>query len=327
MRRLWSALALSLPLLFANKVVQAESFRVLSSWDGSYVQTQVVEQFLEKLKTASEGQIELQMFGPETVPPFEQLDSATGGLMDMLYTNGAYHNNVTTVGLALDGLFESTPDKLRSSGLWELVDEYYQGLGLKLIAVFPDLNGYSLTLKEPLSDDGAGLEGRRIRGTPSYHGVIEYLGAAPVVIPGNEIYPALERGVVDGAGWPTVGPVSMRLYEVADYYLRPTFGQVSYILFMNLERWEGLDPAMQALIAEQAEIFEQEAMEHFLAVGKEEERILEDNGMQVTELSEERHAGVSRAWFETAMGFADEQDANEIDIFQKMAKDNGMNLW
>lgn len=322
MKKLCTAITLSLPLLFSSQLTQAEALKVLSSWDSSYVQTQVVEQFMDKLKTASDGSMTLQMFGPETVPPFEQLDSATSGLMDMLYTSGSYHSNVTAIGVALDALYDSTPERLRSSGIWDFVDQHYQDEGLKLIAIFPDLNGYSFSLKEPLSEEG--LKGKRIRGTPIYHGVIEHLDAAAVVLPGNEIYPALERGVIDGAGWPTVGPVSMRLYEVANYYMRPTLGQVAYVLFMNLDRWNALAPETQQLIANEAEAFEKEAVEIFLAAGEKESGILESNGMKKTELTQEQHSGVAKAWFDTATGFAKEKETAKIEEFKAIANKNGM---
>lgn len=52
MKKLCTAITLSLPLLFSSQLTQAEALKVLSSWDSSYVQTQVVEQFMDKLKTA-----------------------------------------------------------------------------------------------------------------------------------------------------------------------------------------------------------------------------------------------------------------------------------
>ena len=38
-----------------------------------------------------------------------------------------------------------------------------------------------------------------------YLQIIKGLGGNPVVIPPTEVYPALERNVVDGFCWPAVG--------------------------------------------------------------------------------------------------------------------------
>src|SRR5699024_11175573 len=108
--RILSGIGILAAGLTITVTAHAESFRVLSSWDGSYVQTEVLENFLEQIEKASDGQVSVQMMGPETIPPFEQLDAATGGLVDMLYTHGAYHNNATSVGMALDALTNGTPE-------------------------------------------------------------------------------------------------------------------------------------------------------------------------------------------------------------------------
>lgn len=301
---------------------QSQDLRVLSSWSESYAPvTEVLDPFLEKLEEESGGSLTLSRFGPETIPPFEQLDPVSRGLFDMLFTNGAYHYNDTAVGMALDAL-DGTAADLREAGVWDFVDQHYQERGLKLIAVLYDLNGYHIMLKEPLGDDA--LAGRRIRGTPIYHPVIEALGGAPVVLPGNEIYPALERGVVDGAAWPTVGAVGFRWFEVADYMVRPSFGQVGHPVFMSLETWNGLDAGTQELITRAAEEYEAEAIENFNRVVSEEEETLAQEGMTVTELGEEFASQLNEAWYSGAMELAAQQSPEAIETLREMAREAGL---
>ena len=300
----------------------AEDFRLLSSWDSSYAPVEnVIDPFIEKLETESNGEISISRSGPETIPPFEQLDPVSRGLFDMLFTNGAYHYNDSAVAMALDALIGDAAD-LRDAGVWDFVDEHYQDRGLKLIAVLYDLNGYHILLRDPL-EEGA-LEGRRIRGTPIYHPIIEALGGSPVVLPGDEIYPSLERGVVDGAAWPTVGAVGFRWFEVADYMMRPSFGQVGHPVFMNLDRWNSLDEDAQQLIARVAEQYETEALANFDRVVSEEEATLASEGVSVTELGEEYTDVIDEAWFQGTMDLAAEQNADAIERLRELAADAGL---
>lgn len=306
-----------------SQILAAEQLRVLSSWDNSYEPVeQILGGFLERLEQESNGEITFRISGPETFPPFEQLDPVSRGLMDMLFTNGAYHYNDTAVAMSLDALIGG-PDKLRGSGIWDFVDERYQERGLKLIAVLYDMNGYAIMLREALDPD-SGLKGRRIRGTPIYHPVIEALGASPVVLSASEIYPALERGVVDGAAWPTVGPVGLRLYEVADYMLRPSFGQVGHEVFMSLDKWNSLDQETRDLISKVAGEYESEAVEKFNEIVAVEEATLEKEGVTITELNDKQQAQVDKAWFQGAMDLAEKQSPEAVKRIRELAADAGM---
>lgn len=300
---------------------QATDLKVLASWDPSYAAVgKVLEPFLEKMESEVTD-VDITLMGPETVPPFEQLDPVARGLFDMLYTNGAYHFNDIGVGMALDAMTGDT-EALRSAGVMKAVDEAYQGIGLKLIAVFFDMNGYHIMLKEPVGDDG--LTGRRIRGTPIYHPAIEALGGAPVVLPGGEIYSALERGVVDGAAWPTVGAVAFKWYEVADYYMRPTFGQVSHMLLMNLDTWNSLSDTQRAEIEKAALAFESAANDIFDSLAGIEATTLQEKGMQETTLSAEMIQKLTTAWFQGALDLAATKNPDEIANIRKLASAAGI---
>ena len=58
--------------------------------------------------------------------------------------------------------------------------------------------------------------------------MLEYLsmdGASPTQIAGPELYQALSTGVVDGAHWGAAqGALTMKLYEIARYHMRPALG-------------------------------------------------------------------------------------------------------
>ncbi|MGR3376283.1 TRAP transporter substrate-binding protein DctP [Salipiger abyssi] len=295
MNRFLRGLAASVAFATVASGALAKDLKILASWDESYAAVgEVLEPFMEYLEAEITEELGLSRFGPETIPPFEQLNPVAQGLFDFLYTNGGYHYNDIAVGMALDALSGSS-EALHESGMWDFADQEYQKRGLKLIAVFYDTNGFHMILKEPLTDDG--LTGRRIRGTPLYHPVISALGGSPVVLPGGEIYPALERGVVDGAAWPAVGAVNYRWFEVAGYFVRPTFGQVSHMLLMNLDTWNALGETTQAEIAAAARSYETESSKIFDGLASKEVETLIAEGMQQTDFQDDIAANLKSAWF------------------------------
>lgn len=305
-----------------GNAASAKDLKVLASWDQSYAAVgEVLVPFMEYLENETGADLNLTRFGPETVPPFEQLNPVSQGLFDLLYTNGGYHFNDIAVGMSLDALSGSS-EELHESGIWDEADRQYQKVGLKLIAVFYDRNGFHMILKEPLGDDG--LTGRRIRGTPLYHPVIEALGGSPVVLPGPEIYPSLERGVVDGAAWPAVGAVAFRWFEVADYMARPTFGQVSHILLMNLDTWNGLDETTQTEITAAARKYETESSRIFDELAVKERETLLAEGMEVTNFADDVAANLKSSWFEGVMALAAKNNPDAIADIRKKSAEAGI---
>lgn len=238
-------MALGAPLASSD----AANLRLLASWNRDNWPTYaVLDQFVQNVKANGGGKVGITISGKEVVPPFEQLQPVSAGVFDMLFTHGVYHGGSKGIALVADAI---DPDmaKRRSSGVWDFIDSYYQKHNnVKLIALAPSSSqGYHIFLKEPLSA-GNDLKGRKIRGTQSYHGVIRMLGGSPVVLPGGQIYTALQKGVIDGAAWPAAGMLSMKHYEVAKYRIRPTFGTSNLVFLANLDKWKKLTSAEQKVL-------------------------------------------------------------------------------
>lgn len=317
-----AAAAAAASLLSRPARAQGQELRLLTGWDDrSEVVIQVVDPLMAALVAGAGQGTSVRRFGPETIPPFEQLDPVGRGVFDLLFTNGAYHYNQSAVAMAVEA-FDVTPQTLRESGLWDYVDSHYQQFGVKLLAYLVDPNGYNLILKEPLADSA--LAGRRIRGTPVYHPLIEALGGAPVVLPASEIYPALERGVVDGAAWPLVGPYGFRWFEVSRYMMRPAFGRVGYPVFISLARWEALPQAQRDGLMQAGAEFERSVGAIFDAMVAAEEAALVNEGMEVTRLDEARVATIATAWSEGVLALAAQQNPDEIARMTEIGRTAGL---
>ncbi|HCU89370.1 MAG TPA: C4-dicarboxylate ABC transporter substrate-binding protein, partial [Gammaproteobacteria bacterium] len=268
------------------------------------------------------GEITVRITGPGAIPPFEQLQPTSAGLVDILFTHGAYHIGESGIGMALNAI-ESDPQALRKSGIWQAVDEHYRGLGLKLLALPSSARGYHMLLKEEIGVD-CDLTGRKIRGSPAYLGLIQSLGATPVVLPAGEVYAALEKHVVDGTAWPAAGSLPFRWYEVTAYYLRPTFGATTHQLFINRRRFEDLSSAKQQLLLKEGEILERDVQKRFHELVTIEEDAFKKFGLKSTRLCGEPLARLARYWSQGSWSMAMARSPLMTERLYKMAVSAGM---
>lgn len=302
---------------------QAAELSMLSGWDDTYqVVPHMARKYISMVEEASGGDITISFTGPEAVPPFEQLQPVAAGVFDLLFTHGAYHSNDTGAAMSLDGM-DADPVKRRESGVWDAVDAEYRERGLKLLATPALPQAYNLLLKEPVSDN-CDLQGRQIRATPSYVGLLRQFGANPVVLPPSEIYAALERGVVDGAGWPVIGALDFRWYEVAGNFLRPSFGTAAYPILMNLDRFEQLSAEQQALLLEQGERLEIESQDVIVEVARAEEAELVERGMQETRLCEEAIEDLEQSWADGTWAVIGEREPEMVERLRSLALEAGI---
>lgn len=272
--------------VLAVSPTSATNLTILSGWDNSYNAVPVfVDEFAAQLDKRSNGKLTAEMRGPETVPPFEQLQPVASGLFDLLFTHGAYHLGETGMSFALDAM-KDDPVARRESGVYELIDKHYQERGLKFIGAFSAASGYHVLLRDPIGEDGA-LKGKKIRASATYHDMISELNGAVVTLPASEIFSSLERGVVDGAAWPVFGAMEYGWYEVAKYMTRPTFGVTNHIMLMNLDAWEELSPEEQQLITDVAIDLEVSGRAAYEQLWAAEDQAMQKAGLQITEFGPE----------------------------------------
>ncbi|MGO2133779.1 MAG: TRAP transporter substrate-binding protein, partial [Halomonas sp.] len=160
-------------------------------------------------------------------------------------------------------------------------------LGLKLIAIPPlGSHGFQYVLKEPITGT-PGLEGRRLRGSPTYTNVTKGLGGTPVLMSSSDVYSAMDRGVIDGAAWGLNGVNDMGWQEVAGYYSKPTFGQTYNFVLMNLSAFNSLEPQQQKVLLDEGRRLETEIIPVLDELAVEEWSALDEAGMQATEFAPE----------------------------------------
>ena len=314
----------AIAFLINTPVAQATDLRMLTSYNMNAAYTKnVAERYIDLVQEASGGATTISLSGPDVVSPFEQLQPVAAGVFDILYTHAAYHTDTTGVGAAMDAV-SVDPAKTRESGLWDMIDKHYNDLGLKLIAIPPlGSSGFQYVLKEPI-EGTPGLEGRRVRGSPTYTNATEGLGGVPVLMSSGEVYSAMDRGVIDGAAWGLNGVQDLGWYEVAGYFSKPTFGQTYTYILMNLDKFNALDEAEQNMLLEQGKVLEDTSAKLLDGLAVEEWSALKELGMQETEFLPEDAERLDALVNEGIWKLGLEKSPEAVGRMREIAKENGL---
>jgi TRAP-type transport system periplasmic protein len=228
------------------------------------------------------GELKIQYIGgPEAVKTPDQVQAAQRGMVDLVFTTNAYYVSLLPEVDALK-LSDFTPADERANGAWAYMNELHKKLGLYYVARLGLGTKFHLYLKKPIKS--ADLKGFNIRVSPMYLQVIKGLDGNPVVIPPTEVYAALERNVVDGYCWPSVGIGDWGWQKQTKYIVDPGFYQVPNPLVANLQAWNKLPQKLQDLVTEAAAESEKKVVAEFDELAKKERPVLLKEGIQVIDL-------------------------------------------
>jgi TRAP-type C4-dicarboxylate transport system substrate-binding protein len=268
--------------------VKAETFtlkavtgwpKTASEYKAFTIFTDLVEQMVAKKYP---GELKIQYVGgPEAVKTMDQVQACQRGMVDMVFTTNAYYVSVLPEVDALK-LSVFTPAEERAKGAWVYINQLHEKIGLYYLARLGLGIQFHLYIEKPIKT--ADLKGFNIRVSPMYLQVIKGLGGNPVAIPPTEVYSALERNVVDGYCWPSVGIRDWGWDKQTKYVVDPGFYQVPNPLVMNLNTWNKLPKKLQDLLTEAAAEAEKKVVASFDDLAKQERPILLKEGIQVITL-------------------------------------------
>src|SRR5215470_12699429 len=180
------------------------------------------ERFVEKVNADGKGVIQINYIGgPKAMPPFEVGNALKGGVVDIANATGAFYTNLMPEADAWK-LTERPMVEIRENGGYAYMAALYeQKLNAILLARHIDNNPFHVYLTKPISKPD--LTGLKLRITPVYRDFFQALGATVVQTAPGEVYTALERGVVDGYGWPITGIFDLGWHEKTKYRVDPGF--------------------------------------------------------------------------------------------------------
>ena len=211
------------------------------------------EVLVERVSAMTDGQFEIRVFPPgELVPGLQVLDAVQQGTAH-IGQSGSYYYMGKHPALAFDtcvpfGLTSRQQTAwLTEAGGADVMDPIFAEFGVKAFAggnTGVQMGGWFNRTVPTLAD----LQGLRMR-IPGMGGkVMAALGVSVQVLPGGEIFPALERGAIDATEW--VGPYDdekLGFHQAARYYYYPGWWEPgpSLAFYVNQIAWDGLPTAYQ----------------------------------------------------------------------------------
>jgi TRAP-type mannitol/chloroaromatic compound transport system substrate-binding protein len=244
------------------KPVQKITWELATTWPDSIMIQQMPVKFAEIINATSGGRLEVQVHpAGALLPAGEVLDAATAGTVDGYHTFSGYWMGK----MAGAPFFSSVPMTMEP---FMHLTWVYEGGGLELWQKMYDQAGYNVKVlpvgiqhpetlawsNKPLSkvEDWKGLKYR----TVGWWGeILRNNDVAVASLPAAELYPSLERGVLDATEFSSpYNDKVLGFYEVTKYMTGPGMHQPGVLFYVgiNKDSWNALPADLQKLVEESA---------------------------------------------------------------------------
>ncbi len=281
----------------------------------------------EELDRMSGGTLRMKVYEPDKlVPPFEILDAVSSGKINSGYTTAGYWAGK----IPASPLFSAVPFGPEAG---EYMAWLYYGNGLALYQEMYDQAGFNVHVVPCaiIAPETSGwfaeeinspedLDGLKMRFFGLGGKVMQKLGVATSLLPGGDIFPALEKGTIDATEF-SMPAVDARLgfHKLVKYNYFPGWHQQATLfeLLINKDVWTETSEQHQAIIenackASMADSFAEGEAAQYAALTEN----VEKHGVEIKQWSDEMLAVFQETWSEVAA----EEAANDP-FFKKVLDD------
>jgi TRAP-type C4-dicarboxylate transport system substrate-binding protein len=235
----------------APVLAQEVTLRAVTSFAEGTQFSKNFERFIQKVNADGKGQVQINYIGgPRAMPPFEVGNAVRTKVVDIANVTGAFYTNLVPEADGMK-LISKPMSEQRQNGTWAFVDQLHQQ---KINAHYLARQFHNVPFHIYLNKkiDKMDFTGLKIRVTPVYKDVVEAMGGTTVTTAPGEVYTALERGVVDGYGWPVSGIFDLGWEKVTKFRLEPAFYSVEVGVLVNNDVWKGLSAAQKKVLSDAA---------------------------------------------------------------------------
>ena len=215
---------------------------------------QVIERWAEEVRTASEGELDVQVFGSDSLVKANQNITAVakGDIECAFSLNFQWGRtlpimNVTVAPFAFGDLeiWRKWPDSEAAKFLEEKLLEK----GVRNIAWLFQTNTSVFTSKGRFLVKPEDFKGVKLRGlNAAFDAALAALGATPTSLPGSEVYQALATGVLDAGLTDVAAAVSRKYYEVQDHFTVVPVISAYLHGYVNPKWYDGLSDKSKAAL-------------------------------------------------------------------------------
>ena len=218
---------------------QEVTLRLVSAFPENQFYVKRTLEWIERVNKEQKGVLQINFIGgPKAIPTFEVGKAVQSGVVDIGFSTGAFYTNVMPEADILK-LSETSAAEQRKNGGYELINKIWGEKGnMRYLAKTVEFTPFHLYLNKKI--DKPDLTGLKIRITPVYREFFQSLNAQVMTTAPGEVYTALERGVIDGYGWPIHALFDLNWQEKTKYRVDPGFYNAEVSLIMNLDKYKGL---------------------------------------------------------------------------------------
>ncbi len=204
----------------------------------------------EEVDRLSGGELEIEYAGgSDVIGGFDAPEAIANGVFDMSHSANSYFAGAMPSSISLASGNASAEQLQQSGALDAYADILMQQRGVMMLGMPLSGVGYVFQVRGK-PEELSYFKGKKIRSIPLYDPILQSLGATPVTTSPAEAYTAMERGVVDGLGWPDIGLLDFKFYEQAKFIMMPTFYQLRTVTLMNPDSYKKLPEPLQKVLLE-----------------------------------------------------------------------------
>ena len=276
------AVALAVPALGVQ--AQEITLKAVNAFqEGTYF-ARNFERFVKKVNDEGKGIVQINYIGgPKAIPTFEQGNALRNGVVDLANTTTSFTASIAPEGLALNYTTQTIAES-RKNGALDYLNKVLMDKGLYYFAKTGEGIQYYIYSNKRI--DKADLTGLKLRIAPIYRDFFQKLGANVLQIAPGEVYTALERGVVDGYGWPLIGIFDLGWHEKTKFRLEPGFYTIELGIQFSANTWKKLTPAQRTFLEKQGAWLESENAEIARRDSAEEIKKQTAAGIQVVKMDD-----------------------------------------
>jgi TRAP-type transport system periplasmic protein len=224
--------------------------------------------------------------GPELMAAFNQAEAVRKGMYQVGFLPAAYYQGLLpeadVISLSRYG-FDKEREK---GGIWDHMVERHKKINMIPLGTWL-YDPFYLYVRKPITklDD---LKGMKLRTAAKYDKFMKALGIVPVTVEFGETYTALQRGAVEGFGWPTIGPREWGWLDNVKYVIDiPFYARQNTLIVMNLDVWKKLPKDAQDKLLKYTVKFENDMKAYFVKEIMNERAAMEKMGVKRIKLSPE----------------------------------------
>ena len=229
---------------------QETTLRLVSAFAENGIYVQRLQPWIQKFNAEGKGVLQINFIGgPKAIPPFEAGNAVKTGVVEMALSTGAFYTNVMPEADFLK-LTQIPVAEQRKNGAFDAINKVWNEKGnMQYLARMVENQPFHIYTNKKV--DKPDLTGLKIRITPVYRDFFQALNASVITTPPGEVYTALERGVVDGYGWPIGGIFDLNWHEKTKFRIDPGFYDAEVSLIMNLPAYKKLSEPQRAYLQKQ----------------------------------------------------------------------------